>query len=206
MQENLLWRISLTSLRTKLDNILCAVVISAWPTVIPTYSLKTVHIISPGWTSEENLLPPYLLQWSFKDHISPLTHFPIHPRPRSGWRSSWEISQWAAGQAPFQQKWSDLTFLVTFHWTCTILVDLSTELSIVLTKDLLCEAHRIYEAKSLLEIAYFLQMTARCTVEKSWQSLESCRTLRLTALTCWINSVLLYVNVMAILSYMHQCT
>ena len=56
MQENLLWRISLMSLVTKLDNTLCAVVISAWPTVIPTYSLKTVHIISPGWTSEENLL------------------------------------------------------------------------------------------------------------------------------------------------------
>ena len=88
---------------------------------------------------------------------------------------------------PIWPFWCQRQNLGTFHSPWKILVDLSTELSIVLTKDSLCAAHRIYEAKSLLEIASFLQMTSRCTVEKSWQSLEICRTLRLTASTCWTN-------------------
>ena len=91
--KNLLWGISLTSLRTKLDKSLSAVVICAWPTVIPTYPLKTVHIFLLGWTSEENLYLPWLdltqnVNISLLQTFSPLTHFPIYPEPSEHYSSS----------------------------------------------------------------------------------------------------------------------
>ena len=91
--KNLLWGISLTSLRIKLDKSLSAVVICAWPTVIPTFPLKTVHIFLLGWTSEENLYLPWLdltqtVNISLLQTFSPLTHFPIYPEPSEHYSSS----------------------------------------------------------------------------------------------------------------------